>query len=119
MNLYKVGYSIMSIHGKEDRIEYYIADNEYQVFNEVRYHCSIYLCIENVKILPTEEKQPQTYEEYREYLKVHDPIAYYEMTSNPTGVDDNTDAEFTGTFYVAIIAFAMGVGLTCLLKWII
>lgn len=41
------------------------------------------------------------HKKYLEYLKKHDPISYYEMTSNPTGV--------SGSDYSGLIGFVFAV----------
>lgn len=46
----------------------------------------------------------ETHKERMDWLKKHDPITYYEMTSNPTG----SDSDGSGGFIIAVI------GLVCL-----
>jgi hypothetical protein len=77
-----------------------------------------YSCLDCGKDLE-QNKQPQSQKEYLEELRVNDPITYSELTSDPTGVgNDDTDAVFTTTFYMAIIAFSMGVGVGGLFLWL-
>lgn len=42
------------------------------------------------------------HKEYLEYLKKHDPIHYYELTSNPTGTNSD-DFSFVGIMLIIII----------------
>jgi len=49
-----------------------------------------------------------THKDYIDYLKENDPILYYELTSNPTGV--NGDDSFGCVVIIAILIIAVGLG---------
>ena len=47
-----------------------------------------------------------THKDYMDYLKENDPILYYELTSNPTGV--NGDDSFGCVVLIGILIIAVG-----------
>jgi hypothetical protein len=51
------------------------------------------------------------HKEEMQHLKKHDPIQYYELTSNPTGGDNSTS--FTGGFVCLVIIGLVATLLFC------
>jgi hypothetical protein len=43
------------------------------------------------------------HKEYLEYLKENDPILYYELTSNPTGVDSDNHIIYTPLVFIIVL----------------